>query len=73
LSLVRALGSVLELENLRQMKSLAHVARDDRRFLVAEREQELERIVSVLRLLKERIERKDELLQGYEHDLAKLR
>ena len=71
--MVRALGSVLELENLTRMKSMAHVARNDRRILAAEREQELEKIIGVVRLLKERIERKDELLQGYERDLAKLR
>jgi hypothetical protein len=73
LSLIRALGSTLELENPAKMKSMAHVSRDDRRLLAAEREQEAERIIGVLRLLKERIERKDELLKGYEHDLAKLR
>jgi len=55
------------------MKSMVHVAREDRRVLAVEREQELERIIGMVRLLKERIERKDELLQGYERDLAKLR
>ena len=52
---------------------MAHVPHDERLRVVAEREQHCERIATVLRLTKERIERKDELLQGYEKDLAKLR
>jgi len=74
LSLVRAVGSILELSEVTEsMKSMAHVPHDERLRIVAEREQHCERIAAVLRVTKERIERKDELLQGYEKDLAKLR
>ena len=41
--------------------------------IAAEREQSCEQIAGVLRTMKDRIQRKDELLQGYERDLAKLR
>ena len=74
LSLVRVVGSVLELTDVTEsMKSMAHAPHDERLRIVAEREQQCEQIAAVLRTLKERIERKDELLQGYERDLAKLR
>jgi len=74
LSLVRAVGSILELPDITvSVKSMAHAPHDERLQIVAEREKECERIANVLRAMKERIERKDELLQGYERDLAKLR
>jgi len=55
------------------VKSLAHAPHGERLQIVAEREQACEQIAAVLRTMKERIQRKDELLQGYERDLAKLR
>ena len=71
---MQAVGSVVELSDVTEsMKSMAHVPHDERLRIVAEREQHCEQIVTVLRMMKERIERKDELLQGYEKDLAKLR
>ena len=74
LSLVRAVGSILELSDVTEsVKSMTHAPHDERLRIVAEREQQCEQIAAVLRTMKERIERKDELLQGYEKDLAKLR
>jgi len=52
---------------------MAHAPHDERLQIVTEREQQCEQIARVLRTMKDRIERKDELLQGYERDLAKLR
>ena len=52
---------------------MMHAPHDERLRIVAEREQQCEQIAAVLRTIKQRIERKDELLQGYERDLAKLR
>jgi len=52
---------------------MMHAPHDERLRIVAEREQQCEQIAAVLRTMKQRIERKDELLQGYERDLAKLR
>jgi len=74
LSLLRAVGSILELSEITEsMKSMAQAPHDERLRIVAEREQHCEQVAAVLRTMKERIERKDELLQGYEKDLAKLR
>jgi len=74
LSLIRAVGSILELSEVTEsMKSMAHAPHDERLKIVAEREQHCQRIAATLRMMKDRIDRKDELLQGYERDLAKLR
>jgi len=65
---------VLELNDVAEsMKSMAHAAHDERLTIVAERERQCDRIATVLRAMSDRIDRKDELLQGYERDLAKLR
>jgi len=55
------------------MKSMSHAPHDERLRIVAERQRQCDQIAAVLRTMKERIERKDELLHGYERDLAKLR
>ena len=52
---------------------MAHAPHDERLKIAAERELHSQRIAAVLRMMKDRIDRKDELLQGYERDLAKLR
>jgi len=71
---VRAVGSVLEPGDVAEsMKSMAHAPHDERLRIVSEREQLCGRIATSLRAMKDRVSRKDELLQGYEKDLAKLR
>lgn len=56
------------------MKSMSHVSGHEERLrLAGEREQETQRLVGVLRQLRDKIDRKDQLLQGYERDLARLR
>ena len=52
---------------------MAHIPKDEREKLVCAREQGCELVTGRIKVLKERIARKDELLQGYEKDLAKLR
>lgn len=73
LTLLRAMASALELEEVQGLRSMAHMPKDERDRLVAEREAACELLANRVHVLKERIIRKDELLQGYEHDLAKLR
>ena len=73
LTLLRAIASALELEEVQGLRAMAHMPRDEREMLVAEREAACEFIANRIQVLKERISRKDELLQGYENDLAKLR
>ena len=73
LSLLRGVAGVLEVDGVAGLHSLAHMPRDERARLCAEREQSREELTGRIAVLKERVARKDELLQGYERDLAKLR
>ena len=73
LAFLRAIASALQLDNVNGMRSMGHIPRDERVRLAAEREQTCERLATIIKVMKERIDRKDELLQGYEKDLAKLR
>ena len=73
LSLLRSTSDALELEEVQGLRTMAHMPKDEREKLVAGREESREFIASRIQILKERILRKDELLQGYEKDLAKLR
>ncbi len=73
MTLLRAVASSLELDDIAGLRSMAHIPKDERQFLTMERERSVEILASRIKVLKERITRKDELLQGYERDLAKLR
>ena len=73
LTLLRAVASSLELDDIGGLRSMAHIPRDERIRLARERESGVELLTSRIKVLIERIQRKDELLQGYEKDLAKLR
>lgn len=73
LTLLRAIANTLELEEIQGLRALAHMPKDERERLVLERESACEFLAGRIQVLKERIARKDELLQGYERDLSKLR
>ncbi|KAK2175101.1 hypothetical protein NP493_750g01052 [Ridgeia piscesae] len=73
LTLLRGVASALELDSIEGLRSMAHIPKDEREKLVCAREQGCELVTGRIKVLKERIARKDELLQGYEKDLAKLR
>ena len=73
LILLRAISGSLEMDDVAGLRSIAHIPKDERAKLFSEREQSAEILSSRIKVLKERIARKDELLQGYERDLAKLR
>ena len=66
------MASCLELEEISGLRAMAHIPRDEREKLTQEREQATELLANRIKVLQERIQRKDELLQGYERDLAKL-
>ena len=55
------------------LRSMSHIPRDERQRLFTDREQSCELLASRVKVLRERISRKDDLLQGYEKDLSKLR
>jgi hypothetical protein len=73
LTLLKTIAQALELEEIQGLRSMAHMPRDERLALVEERLLVCEFINTRIQVLKERVLRKDELLQGYENDLAKLR
>ena len=71
--LLRAVASALEMDDVDGLRSMAHIPRDERDRLQRDREKACEMVSSRIKVLRERVARKDELLQGYERDLAKLR
>ena len=73
LALLGAISAAVELEGIEGLRTLGHIPKDERERLLREREKACEKLVGQVRVYKERIARKDELLQGYERDLAKLR
>ncbi|CAH1772597.1 unnamed protein product [Owenia fusiformis] len=73
LTLLRAVASCLEMEEISGLRTMAHLHRDERERLNNERERATELVASRIKVLQERIQRKDELLHNYERDLAKLR
>ena len=73
LTLLRAVASVLDLDSVYGLRPIGHIPKDERERLLEEREKACEILTNKIKLIKERIDRKDELLQGYEGDLAKMR
>lgn len=73
LSTLNAISVSLELEGIEGMRPLGHIPKDERDRVIREREHACEKLVNQIRVYRERISRKDELLQGYEKDLARLR
>ncbi|XP_052820992.1 forkhead-associated domain-containing protein 1-like isoform X2 [Mya arenaria] len=73
LTSMNAISSSLDLEGIEGLRPLGHIPKDERERLLRERERSCDKLVNQVRVYRERISRKDELLQGYERDLAKLR
>ncbi|XP_052213963.1 forkhead-associated domain-containing protein 1-like isoform X2 [Dreissena polymorpha] len=70
---LNAISSCLDVEGVEGLRPLGHIPKDERERLLRLRERMCEKLVNQIRVNRERIARKDELLQGYEMDLAKLR
>ncbi|XP_067826681.1 forkhead-associated domain-containing protein 1 isoform X2 [Heptranchias perlo] len=73
LDLVKALSSLLNVKELSGSLSLKHVPQDEREKLGKARQRNMELLNSRITQLKSQLERKDELLVGYEKDLEQLR
>ncbi|KAK3757836.1 hypothetical protein RRG08_049118 [Elysia crispata] len=73
LTLLRAMAASLDLEEIEGLRPMAHIPKDEREKLVDIRERACQLLANRIQVLKERVSRKDELLMGYEQDLAKLR
>jgi len=67
------MASCLELESVEGLRQIGHIPKDERERLLSERESSCQLLANRIKVLKERIARKDELLQGYERDLVKMR
>lgn len=73
LTLLKKMAACLDLEEAMGARSMAHIPKDERRRLQKEREDICEQLARRVKILTERLQRKDEMLQGYEKDLARLR
>ncbi|KAH9524788.1 hypothetical protein Btru_027827 [Bulinus truncatus] len=73
MGLLRTVASSLDLDEVEGMRPMAHAPKDERDVLMATRERTAMLLANRILMLKERVARKDELLNGYEQDLAKLR
>lgn len=73
ITLLRAMASCLEMESVDGLRPIGHIPKDERERLLVERENTCQILANRIKVLLERIARKEELLQGYERDLAKLR
>ncbi|MGH0131223.1 UNVERIFIED_CONTAM: hypothetical protein FKN15_001975 [Acipenser sinensis] len=73
LDLVRALASLLNVGELLGFSSLKHALPDEREHLISQRHTDLELLHTRLCFLHSQLERKEELLSGYQRDLEQLR
>ncbi|XP_033764191.1 LOW QUALITY PROTEIN: forkhead-associated domain-containing protein 1-like [Pecten maximus] len=73
LTLLRAVASCLDLDSVDGLRPIGHIPRDERERLIMERENACQLVANRIKVLKERVSRKDELLHGYERDLVKMR
>lgn len=73
LDLANTVGGLLRINALVGMKPMAHVPTDERLKVTDARREDLDAISTQVKSVLNRLERKDNLLQSYEKDLAKLR
>lgn len=67
------MSDALDLDCGSCLKSIAHLSLEESEHLTTERRSDQEKILSHVNALKERVERKDDLLEGYERNLSKVR
>lgn len=73
LDICNNVGGLLSITSLAGMKSANHLPEDERMRLADDRRQDLEAISQRIKSLTTRLDRKDNLLQNYDKDLARLR
>ena len=70
---LNALSSILNLSSLAASGTMAHLPSDERDRLFVDRKKDLDKICSMVKSTLQQLDRKEQLLQGYESDLVKLR
>ncbi|XP_048375530.1 forkhead-associated domain-containing protein 1 isoform X2 [Sphaerodactylus townsendi] len=73
LTLIRDLSSLLDTKELLGMQTVKHLPHDEREKVGLLRQKDLEGLFDKVRRLKNRLERKEELLKEYEKDVGKFR
>ncbi|KAM6296251.1 forkhead-associated domain-containing protein 1 [Aegotheles albertisi] len=73
LDVIGALGSLMKMKELSGMQPLKHLPRGEREKVGLQRQKDLELLYDRIRSLKNRLERKEELLKNYEASMEQLR
>ncbi|XP_050412861.2 forkhead-associated domain-containing protein 1 isoform X1 [Patella vulgata] len=72
-NLLKSVAGTLEAGDVEGLRPMAHLPRDDRTRLLAQRERTCDLLVKKIRVLKEVLARKEGMLVNYEKDLEKLK
>lgn len=73
LDVIGALGSLMEMKELSGMQPLQHLPQEKRAEVGLQRQKALELLYKKIRNLQIRLERKEEMLKGYEGSVEQLR
>ena len=73
MDLLNSLASMLGITSLNGSGTMLHLPSDERERLLTQRKKDLEKICSNVKSTLQQLDRKEQLLQGYENDLIKLR
>ena len=73
MDLLNNLSSIMGMSSLNGSGTMLHLPADERDRLQAQRKKDMEKICSSVKSTLQQLDRKEQLLQGYENDLIKLR
>lgn len=73
MDLLNTLSSTLGISNLNASGTMLHLPADEREKLMTLRKKDLDKVCSNVKSTLQQLDRKEQLLQGYENDLIKLR
>lgn len=72
LDLLRVMASALELETIAGLRSLAHLEEDERLLVQSERVETIQKLCQRVKVLRDKLDRKETLMSNYEQDLVRL-
>ena len=73
MDLLNNLASLLGITSLSASGTMLHLPNDERERLLTQRKKDLEKVCSNVKSTLQQLDRKEQVLQGYENDLIKLR